>query len=394
MLLAAMEALAVVGGIELAAKGGLQQEVECLAAVVGLPELDDEFRIGHHQDVFLVHHTLLHAGLDDVALAETLHGVGVTGNLVLVQLNRAEATATQKTNALQVLPQDLVAEPLAVIPWHSRLALGHAGAVRVLPRPLNDVLQRTEQQGERVAIQDQGLRGRRSDLHGGRPALLVQERVFAEVLRGAAFRGRRELRDLLAVLEDVDLAIVEDVEGVAGLALLDDKLVLGKVHLHKGLRHLPFFLSQERRENRDAVQVLHVLRDLGIGHLHQDVLEVRTVDDPDNGVLLGLHRGRTRHKVEQSQLAEAAALVHTGDDLRLSLGSEVLATGALLLLGDIDVEAALLNNVEEVGIQVSFGDDLMAGRHVLFPHDFDEALHACVVQGRDRLQVLVSPDGT
>mmetsp|Transcript_114833 Transcript_114833/g.364963 ORF Transcript_114833/g.364963 Transcript_114833/m.364963 type:complete len:210 (-) Transcript_114833:680-1309(-) len=207
-------------------------------------------------------------------------------------------------------------------------------------------------------------------------------------------RARRELRHFLAILDDADVAVVEDVEGVAKLALLDDELVLGEVHFDERRCDLLLLILQQGLEIGDTVQVLHVLLDLVIGDLHQDVLEVLTVDDPNYRILLGLDRSGSRHEVEQGQLSEAASLGDGGDDLGLALGLEVVGPGALLLLGDEDVEASILYDVKVVRVQVALLDDVRASSHLLLPHDVDETLDPRVVQCRDRLQVLISPDGT
>mmetsp|Transcript_114834 Transcript_114834/g.364971 ORF Transcript_114834/g.364971 Transcript_114834/m.364971 type:complete len:305 (-) Transcript_114834:1490-2404(-) len=121
--LAAMEALSVVGGIELATQGGLEEEVEGLRTVESLPEFDHKVRVRHQQDVLLIHHALLHARLDNVALADALHGISVISGLVLVQLHGAEAAAAQEADALQVLAHGLLPGLVAGAVWHARALL-------------------------------------------------------------------------------------------------------------------------------------------------------------------------------------------------------------------------------------------------------------------------------
>mmetsp|Transcript_12892 Transcript_12892/g.32512 ORF Transcript_12892/g.32512 Transcript_12892/m.32512 type:complete len:226 (-) Transcript_12892:1436-2113(-) len=132
MLLAPMESLAVVGGIELSPERRFEEEVKCLGAVVGLMQLDDEDRVCHHQDVFLIHDTLLHARLDNVALAETLHRVCLASLLVLPQIDGAEASATEEPDPGKVLPQNLDLGPILDGLWHSTCALGSL-TISVLP---------------------------------------------------------------------------------------------------------------------------------------------------------------------------------------------------------------------------------------------------------------------
>mmetsp|Transcript_47317 Transcript_47317/g.101326 ORF Transcript_47317/g.101326 Transcript_47317/m.101326 type:complete len:376 (-) Transcript_47317:1517-2644(-) len=148
MLFAAVEALSVVSCVQFSTKRRLHEEVEGLGAIVSFPELNDKVRICHHQDVLLVHHAVLHAGLDNIALTQALHGVGVVSSLVLIQLDSSEATASQQTDALQVLPENLLALSTSHGSWQGLVALGHARSVHILARSLNDVLQRTQQQVE------------------------------------------------------------------------------------------------------------------------------------------------------------------------------------------------------------------------------------------------------
>mmetsp|Transcript_95712 Transcript_95712/g.247440 ORF Transcript_95712/g.247440 Transcript_95712/m.247440 type:complete len:281 (-) Transcript_95712:1402-2244(-) len=104
--LAAVEALAVVRGVELAAQRRLHQEVQGLIAAVRLVELDDEVRVEHQHKLLLVHDTVLHAHLHDVALAERLHGVRLAVDFVLVQLDNPEAAAAQEAYPRQVVLLD------------------------------------------------------------------------------------------------------------------------------------------------------------------------------------------------------------------------------------------------------------------------------------------------
>mmetsp|Transcript_3577 Transcript_3577/g.10462 ORF Transcript_3577/g.10462 Transcript_3577/m.10462 type:complete len:645 (+) Transcript_3577:453-2387(+) len=388
--LAAVQALSVVRGIQLATQGGLKQEVQRLGAVVRLPQLDDEIGIGHHQDVLLVHHAVLHARLDDVPLAKTLHGVGFLCDLVLKELHSAEAAATQQANPDEVLAQDLVPGLVrdSRSTWAHRPLARHRGAGAALPLPLDDVLQRPQQQVEGVAVEHKGLRCVGRYLYRSAPRLVVEERAFAEVLGGRAAHAGGQVAHHGAVLLDGNLAVVEDVKGVAGLALLNDKLVAGEVHFHKGLCQLLLLLSEQRRQDGDPVQILGVLPELCVRHLHEHVLEVPAVDDPHCGVLFGLHSGSPWHKVQQCQLAEAAALGNGAHNLRVGAGDAV----RLLPVRHRDVEGAGLDDIEIVCLKVSLCDDLLPSCHLLFPHDIDEALHLRIVERGNCRQVLVVPD--
>mmetsp|Transcript_13475 Transcript_13475/g.36719 ORF Transcript_13475/g.36719 Transcript_13475/m.36719 type:complete len:288 (-) Transcript_13475:1061-1924(-) len=252
VFLTAMEGLAVVGGIELSTKCRLEQKVKRLRAIVGLVQLDDKFRVCHHQYVLLVHDTVLHACLDDVALAQTLHGVGISSLLVLPQLHGTEAATAQKTDPSQVLPQDLaLALVLAGSPGP---ALAFASrAVLLVPRALHDVLQGTQQHIEGVTVEHEGLCGIRGHLHCGPAHFVVLERAFAEVLCEAPRRARRQDGDARSILDDVHCAIVEDVKGGARLALLNDHFALGEMHLDQCLGEFLFLLSKKRGQTGHAI---------------------------------------------------------------------------------------------------------------------------------------------
>mmetsp|Transcript_12582 Transcript_12582/g.36077 ORF Transcript_12582/g.36077 Transcript_12582/m.36077 type:complete len:466 (+) Transcript_12582:864-2261(+) len=390
VLLAPVEALAVVGRVQLAAESRLEQEVQRLGPVVGGVKLDDEGRIRHHEDVLLVHHALLHARLDDEALAQALQGIGVTSGLVLPKLDRAKTTATQQTDAGQVLPLDLAGwrvVHLALDP----LASAHGGLLLVSDL---EVLQRADQLVEGVAVQGQGLGRRRLDGDRGRPRLAAQQGALAEELRCARGLARGEPRQLLVVLDDTNLALIQDVEGASWLALLEDDLVLREVHLDERLGDCALLLPEQRVEDADPVEVLDVLFDLVVRHLHQNVLEVRPVNDPHHGVGNGLHRSGPGNEVQQSQLAEAAAAVYGAHVLRLAAFHGALGTLRLIaLLADKNLEAALLDDVEVVRHQVALGDDLLALGHVLLPKDLHHLLDPGIVEGDHGLQVVVLVEG-
>mmetsp|Transcript_92505 Transcript_92505/g.206763 ORF Transcript_92505/g.206763 Transcript_92505/m.206763 type:complete len:255 (-) Transcript_92505:1166-1930(-) len=237
MLLAAVETLPVVGGVELTTECRLHEEVERLRAVVRLEQLNDENRVGHHQNVLLVHHALLHAGLDDKALAQRLHGVGVAGNLVFPEVHHTEAAASEEANSLEIPPQDLLAG-LVLSRIGSRLFRGSIHYARAPPAiavGLDDVLQRSQKHGEGLAVQGQRLCGLGGHHHGRRSRFVGQESPLSKELGRARGCAGSELRLLDTTLLHDDFARIEDVERVAFLALLQDHLILGEVHLNQCL---------------------------------------------------------------------------------------------------------------------------------------------------------------
>ena len=88
--------------------------------------------------------------------------------------------------------------------------------------------------------------------HRRRPGLLADQRDLAE---GAAAAERR---DAAAVDDDVELALLDDVEGVARLALADQILARAHGHLVHG------------EHDVDALVVLHVLEERRVLQSFQD----------------------------------------------------------------------------------------------------------------------------
>mmetsp|Transcript_6142 Transcript_6142/g.14256 ORF Transcript_6142/g.14256 Transcript_6142/m.14256 type:complete len:381 (-) Transcript_6142:1299-2441(-) len=153
MLFTAVEATASVGSVEFPSQSGLQEEVQVLGAVVRRVELDEEIGVGHHQNVLLIHHSILHPGLRDEALAKSLQGIGVTSLLVLPKLDSAEAAAAKQANLLQVLFGDLLSLPNSILCCTSFVSMTSSS---LLSR-VQDVLQRTQQHVEGITVQSQHL---------------------------------------------------------------------------------------------------------------------------------------------------------------------------------------------------------------------------------------------
>mmetsp|Transcript_39545 Transcript_39545/g.104789 ORF Transcript_39545/g.104789 Transcript_39545/m.104789 type:complete len:223 (+) Transcript_39545:509-1177(+) len=96
MFLAAVESLSVVSRVQLASKRRFQEKVQGLQAIIALKELNYEWRIGHHQNGFLVHDTLLHSSLYNVTFAQSLHRVSVLCFFVFEKLYGTKSTTTQE----------------------------------------------------------------------------------------------------------------------------------------------------------------------------------------------------------------------------------------------------------------------------------------------------------
>ena len=94
---AAVQPLFAVGPLEHAAQNQLQEEVKELRAVVRPQELDDEIGVCQQQDLLLVHHVHLHAGLHDEAVAQALQGVCLACLKVVPELPRASLQLKAET---------------------------------------------------------------------------------------------------------------------------------------------------------------------------------------------------------------------------------------------------------------------------------------------------------
>mmetsp|Transcript_2764 Transcript_2764/g.7595 ORF Transcript_2764/g.7595 Transcript_2764/m.7595 type:complete len:471 (-) Transcript_2764:366-1778(-) len=372
MSCAAVKAFAVVGGVELAAQGGLHQEVEGLRPVVRHVQPNDERGVRHQQDVLFIHYALLHASLHHVALAEALHGVRLTGHPVLPQLHRAEPPAAEKPDALQVL----AVNALALLPGElSHLGLGGIvlyGASRLLfwRAPGDDVRQRTEEHIERVPVQNQRLRSLRDNRHRRGSRFVVEKRALAEEMTGVV--GRLHAHLLHVVLRHNHLAVEENVKSAAGLSLLKDDFALLEVHLDQCLCDGRLLLRQQTLKHPHSAEIFDVLCYLRIFGLHQDVLELSAVYHPHHRGFLGFDGGCTGDQVEQCQLTKTATLPHSGDYLE--------RVAVSILCGDEDLEEAFRDDVEIVRDHVTLCDDGLPLLHRLLPGDVGQFLHALVVE--------------
>mmetsp|Transcript_22682 Transcript_22682/g.41054 ORF Transcript_22682/g.41054 Transcript_22682/m.41054 type:complete len:254 (-) Transcript_22682:1355-2116(-) len=157
MLLHAVQAFPVVGGVELAAEARLKEEVEGLCSVVSFVELRDERRVCHDQNVLLIHDAFLHASLHDVALAQSLECVGILRRLMLPKLHGPEATAAKQADSLQIRTQDLDGGlSTSFLTWPLHPLISYFSSLTLLGG-LQDVLERTEENVEGLTIQDQAL---------------------------------------------------------------------------------------------------------------------------------------------------------------------------------------------------------------------------------------------
>mmetsp|Transcript_21463 Transcript_21463/g.37400 ORF Transcript_21463/g.37400 Transcript_21463/m.37400 type:complete len:260 (-) Transcript_21463:1111-1890(-) len=259
-----METLAIVRRIKLTTKGRLHEEVQGLRPIVALIEFDDKGGIRHHQDVLLVHDTVLHVALDNVTLAQSLHCIGIAIDYMLVELDSAKATTTKQSNPFQLLSENLL--PRLVVCHHClHTCIDHALAfASVFVLSLDDVLQWAQQHIEGLAVKDESLCGIGGHHHGCLAHFAVQQRLLTEDLRGLPISTCLEHVHFVAVFEDLHFAFVQDVECVAGLSLLQDDFAAVEVHLDEGLRDLFLLLSDERGKDLAVFKVLLVLGELVI----------------------------------------------------------------------------------------------------------------------------------
>mmetsp|Transcript_2952 Transcript_2952/g.7535 ORF Transcript_2952/g.7535 Transcript_2952/m.7535 type:complete len:267 (+) Transcript_2952:958-1758(+) len=248
VFLAAMEALPVVRCVQLAAERWFQEEVQGLRTVVSLPKLDNERGIRHQEDVSLVHHTLLHACLNDVSLAQGLHGVSLIRMSVHPELHGAETSTAQKADLYEVLPADFSVWDVIGIRFGLVVA-DEARAAGAIGAALDDVLERAQQQVECVTIQCQRFRSFGNDPDGCSAWLAVQQRALSKEFGLVAGLAAGELCLNVSILDDFHLALVKNVKSVPDLTLLQNHLALREMHLHQRLRQRLFLVGQQRRQD-------------------------------------------------------------------------------------------------------------------------------------------------
>mmetsp|Transcript_56420 Transcript_56420/g.167957 ORF Transcript_56420/g.167957 Transcript_56420/m.167957 type:complete len:256 (+) Transcript_56420:710-1477(+) len=251
--------------VQLSAEGGLHVEVDPLGGVASAVELDDEWGGHGCEDVLLVDHVVLHLHPRDVALAHHLDGVGLLRPLVLSELHLAECAHTQCADQFEVLEQHRLRE----VGPQGRLDLRRHGLVHAhLSHPLrargyapvgrcgllHDLPDGAQEHVEAPLVKHERLRHRRDHLDGRRARLVVDQGALPEVVRHLFLLRRLVGVHPLAVFEDRDLTVIQDVEGVAFRALLEHYVVLLEAHLCEGLRYRPLLLVQERAEHLHTLQ--------------------------------------------------------------------------------------------------------------------------------------------
>mmetsp|Transcript_23083 Transcript_23083/g.52512 ORF Transcript_23083/g.52512 Transcript_23083/m.52512 type:complete len:406 (+) Transcript_23083:812-2029(+) len=360
------QVLLVVCGIQLAAQGKLQEQVQRLVTVVSLVQFDDELGVAHQLHVLFAHDAALHARLHDVALAKRLQGIGLAGLDVLDHLHRSEAAATQQAKALQLLAVDHAEAFLVEL--HLRLTLPHL-RLTVLASLLQ-LLQWSEEHVERHLVHGECSDSLRGHCDGGRAGLVVEQGLLAE--EWSLLLAASQFVHLLAVLDDADRALNQDVEVVALLTLLENLLVLAEHHLVQSLGQLDLLIILQRLEKFDLVEVLDVL----FAGLHrrarQNALEGSAVDHPDNGWGLGRDRGGTRREVHQRELSETLPRTVLADGVHLLHRGGTLSNGY--------VELSLRDDVEVIGVEIALSDDLLPRRDGLLPHASDDLLDLRVIE--------------
>mmetsp|Transcript_103562 Transcript_103562/g.302244 ORF Transcript_103562/g.302244 Transcript_103562/m.302244 type:complete len:367 (+) Transcript_103562:1247-2347(+) len=121
--------------------------------------------------------------------------------------------------------------PLAVLADLLALELAVADA--------EEVLEGSQVQGEGLSVQCQDRRSLRADHDCGVPRLVVEERLLAKIWHYTCPWISREALDLHTVLDNPDAARLQDVEGVSGVALMADHLLVPELSLGHRCGDLP-----------------------------------------------------------------------------------------------------------------------------------------------------------
>mmetsp|Transcript_1359 Transcript_1359/g.3699 ORF Transcript_1359/g.3699 Transcript_1359/m.3699 type:complete len:368 (-) Transcript_1359:263-1366(-) len=194
--------------------------------------------------------------------------------------------------------------------------------------------------------------------HGGTGITTVQDGPLAEGI------ATSHLVDFGAVVKHVDCALLDDVHGGRGVALLDDggPLLIG-LDRQGQLADPLFLLRGESHEPCDVIQEAQVLFVVGLQGVLQHRPEAVAICAPDGDVALSIHCCGPRAVVQQCNGAKGGARPNGG---RLD---------AL----DYDPTIAFIHD-EEVAAGVTLPDDSLAISENKVLHGIQDALDALVLQ--------------
>ena len=242
----------------------------------------------------------------------------------------------------------------------------------------HDAFDRAEQALEAVLAEGGHLDVRLADDARG-PGSVVQQGELAEVVAlGVGGHGPVD-----AVLVGLGLAALEDVEGLAGIALADDGREGREPLRVEGVGDLEAFVRGQAGEEGNLLEEVLVHASALEGRVHEDAAEGDTVERPEARAGLGRDDGGgARGVVHEGELAEGA----TGAGGADPGAHAVRARPARARRVDVDVEAATLDDVEVVA-DVALGDDLdVLGRDRLLDEGTQHLRHLLLVDvGEDEV---------
>ena len=230
-------------GEELAALHELEEHVQPVRVLVRVVQAEDERVVAQDHDVFLVHHVLLLAVRDDLALVHRLERERLAARLALHQLDAPEGARAEHGDDLEVFELDVLSRGLQ----DGLVELGFP-----LDRlALHDVLEGAKGLGEILSREHEALggldRGDRSV-----PLVRFQQSRLAEMPArlDLIHLGRRAT---VRFNHHLGGASLDDVKGVALRALLDNVLALAILHKREEPRRLePLLLLYRERERERA----------------------------------------------------------------------------------------------------------------------------------------------
>ena len=153
---------------------------------------------------------------------------------------------------------------------------------------------------ERLAI-DGAARRRRDRRARRRAPLAFEQRELSEVVAAPQrlVHGGANAVDQLGAR---DRAVLDDVEAVAGGALLEDHLALGEARRPQRVGEHAALVVGERAEDRHVAQEREVQPGAVAARVDDDLLERRAVERPALGRALGRDGRRARRVVEEREL--------------------------------------------------------------------------------------------
>jgi hypothetical protein len=208
-----------------------------------------------------------------------------------------------------------------------------------------------------------------------RAGCIVEQRKLAKVVTLIVSLHRQ----VYAALEDLCLSGLENVKGLADVAFLDDGGARRVLLRFESVCNLGALVRRQTRKKRNLLEESFVKAAALEGAVHENAAEGHAIKRPEGRGLARHDRGSTGSVVHESELTERAS----GADGAHLVAEAVCARFQLARRVDVDVERALLDNIEVVA-HVALLDDLYAlGRYWLLVQRAQDLRGLVVVEMRE-----------